>query len=280
MRIIKRRILIENFINRESPTIIPSENILAINGDECAAEELSKTTNEIIIDNPDYGRVDVQNIYLKIFIPQKYDDMGIFTDHDYEPNENAVLGVPDPCVRLTGLTKESYYVDGIPFTGLTDSKSNLVESYSLSNPFIVGLNRSSDLDNCFTGVIEDDIEKTIYVVNGEVDASRNYVPDTGVIYTTYKNITRTITLSTGGSQIIPLTEFTTNGSGKNESNTSLSAITKEEKYFGVVFPEQIVNDVFIDRGNTTVFERHLRFSEIDSVDQLERYNNGFFNIIQ
>jgi len=50
-------------------------------------------------------------------------------------------------------------------------------------------------------------------------------------------------------------------------------------FFGVVFPQKIQNDVFIERGTSSPFETHLRLSEINTLDDFNKYGNGFFNII-
>ena len=79
---------------------------------------------------------------------------------------------------------------------------------------------------------------------------------------------------------VPLTEMTFIGEGWNETNTSLSAITKEEYLFGITERPEVYSDVFIDRGDTTVFEKHLRLSEVESLEHLERYNNGFYRLVK
>jgi hypothetical protein len=59
---------------------------------------------------------------------------------------------------------------------------------------------------------------------------------------------------------------------------SLSALTKEEYLFGIISPPEVQSDVFIDRGITTVMDKHLRMSEIKNLGQLSRYGNGFYNL--
>jgi hypothetical protein len=58
----------------------------------------------------------------------------------------------------------------------------------------------------------------------------------------------------------------------------LSALTKEEYLFGVTSQPEVQSDVFIDRGINSVFEKHLKLSEITNIDELQRYGNGFFNL--
>jgi hypothetical protein len=77
-----------------------------------------------------------------------------------------------------------------------------------------------------------------------------------------------------------ISEFIVKNEGFNETNTSLSAITKLEEYLGVVFPSEIQSDVFIDRGYNVIFEPHFKLGEVESVEHLERFGNGYYNIIK
>ena len=62
------------------------------------------------------------------------------------------------------------------------------------------------------------------------------------------------------------------------SNSSLSAITKEEYLFGIIFPPEVKSEVFIERGITSVMDKHLRLSEIKNLNELSRYGNGFYKL--
>jgi hypothetical protein len=82
----------------------------------------------------------------------------------------------------------------------------------------------------------------------------------------------------GINTITQLSNFRYIGEGQNETNVSLSALTKEEYLFGIISPPEVKNDVFIDRGVTSVMDLHLRLSEIKNLGQLSRYGNGFYNL--
>ena len=43
--------------------------------------------------------------------------------------------------------------------------------------------------------------------------------------------------------------------------------------------ENLTNNIYIDRGYATVLDRHLRLGEISSLEALEKYGNGSFNLI-
>ena len=54
---------------------------------------------------------------------------------------------------------------------------------------------------------------------------------------------------------------------------------KQEWRMGHVFPEQIENNVFIDRGQISVFEEYYRILEVKRIEDFDNYQGGYFNII-
>jgi len=66
---------------------------------------------------------------------------------------------------------------------------------------------------------------------------------------------------------------------KNCCPSCLYPDIKEEWSLGHVFPPQIKNNVFIERGIISVFEEHYRVNEVNRVEDMEGYQGGFFNII-
>jgi hypothetical protein len=259
---------------------------------------------QIILQNAEtfdnnWGKLDFPFIYINVFLTQNIDDMGIFTDQPYvdEPVDYTLIynnftaftnPLPvsiifsasslDPYLpyfaRLNGQTESDFYAaDGI-ISGLTDDKFYSVTSYSSSTPFVPYLNLSID-PNYFVGVTNIFSTYTAYTIDAQVGS----IWTTGLHYYTY-NFDRLIYNSNIGSYFtIPYTKVLYQSEGWNASNTSLSAITKEEIYFGIVFPPKIENNVFIDRGGVSVFENHSRLRSISSIQQLEIYGNGYYNLI-
>ena len=66
--------------------------------------------------------------------------------------------------------------------------------------------------------------------------------------------------------------------GWNGTNTSLDPEVREEYLFGIINTPEVQSDVFIDRGAVSVLDTHLRLSEIESLDHLVRYGNGYYKI--
>lgn len=278
---IKKRIGLEQFINRSYPTIRQGVN-QDVNVDEngCPIQPLNVDIEGYINQNPKYGKIDKSFIVFPIFFRQIIDDMGLYTDEAYEEADNLINQAQDPYKRLTGLPVENYYTfNGAISSGLTESQLERVESYNQTNPYIVDLNVDDLPSKGFTGVISFDDESVTYVIGGEVDNTGDYISNTGVIYETFFNRTRIITDAITGELVeILVTTFKYFTKGYKDYNVDLFANIKEDKYLGVVFPPQVDNDVFVDRGTVNVMERHLKMSEIDSVEQLAKYGQGFYNI--
>jgi hypothetical protein len=167
----------------------------------------------------------------------------------------------------------------------TDSKIEDVRSYAKDNPFRILFDTKTDSyinykGDTINGVdrIKEKGEPTIYVFDTPNDSNlgtSNQV--SGIQYLDYTGFVRTIKTEYGVNKI-NRTDFRYLSEGWNETNTSLSALTKEEYLFGIISPPEVESDVFIDRGATNVSDLHLRLSEIKNLDQLSRYGNRLYKI--
>lgn len=263
-----------------------------------------------------YCAITATSFYIKVFLTQTIDNMGLFTDTEYisavnnpiTPDYTPLIdkltlsgitspfmtgGTPNTLItgnsiyfRSTGGTKEDYYaIGGLKITGLTDSKIEDVRSYDNNNPYKVGFNINTENYLNFSGESISGVSRITQVGSATTytfDAKDNIylgttAQTTGLLYTDYSGVTRTIN-NGDTSNDIPLTTFQFVGEGLNETNLSLSALTKEEYLFGIVNKQETQSDIFIDRSQNSVFDVHLRLSEINNIDDLEKYGNGFYNI--
>lgn len=286
MELIRRKISLETLIDRNKPI-----------------------TN---VCDGDAINLDVDTIDINIFLTQDIDDMGIFTDFAYEeynnvrPNYTILtdklngLGLSslfDPNkdtfvlsgsnaniynLRLTNSDVSQYYSGGTDIvSGLTESNIFSSTSYNSSNPFNLGLNLSNQPDKFYSGVIDLGSNYTGYTIDTKIDGNTNLpIPNTGIDYKTYNEKRYVYHSDINKIKETEKTEFTFKGVGWSGTNTTLSANTKEDMFFGVIFPQEVKDDVFIDRGVVSVFEPHLRLSEIKNLEHLERYGNGYYNIIK
>ena len=278
MQVIKRKILLEDSIDRSSN------------------------------DPKKWGTLTATTFYVKILLTQNIDDMGMFTDMDYIVKDKAATPVDytileDKLIDLglefpfmTGATNPTFTTINTPqnlwkvlrypsnsesnyynfvdlvITATTDSRIEDVRSYAAINPFRVGFNVNEETYNNYedisvTGVdrIKTMGEPKIYVFDTPNDI--NLGTDSQVSGLQFKDYSAS-------------TKSTVRyiGEGFNKTNISLSALTKEEYLFGIISPPEVENDVFIDRGITTVMDMHLRLSEIKNLKGLESYGNGYFKL--
>lgn len=275
--IIERKILLEELINREYPKIRSGIDTNAT-FDGCPIPPTPIFVEDYVDQNPKYGKIDKSFIYIPIMLQQTLDDMGIFSNESFIPSENVVNNPIDYFKRITELPLENYFqMEEYVVSGYTDSKLDSVTSYSKTNPYMVGFNMSQDISNIFDGVLSFSDTSVVYVLGGQVDEQGKYVDGTGVKYETFFGRLNSRE-DCGFSKEYLYTTFQYKTKGVRDYNSVLMAIIKEDKYLGVVFEPTIDDDVFVDRGTVNVLERHLRLSEIDSVEQMQKYSNGFFNV--
>ncbi len=198
----------------------------------------------------------------------------------------GITGTTEITLRLPSSVESDYYnYTNSLITGATDTKIDDVRSYSAGTPFIVGFDMATEVYNNYTGATINGVnrvvsigEPRIYVFDTPVDANigtNNQIY--GLQYLDYTGNTRQVVID-GMASSIPVTNFRYIGEGWNETNVSLSALTKEEYLFGIISPPEVQSDVFIDRGITTVMDKHLRLSEIKDLGMLSRYGNGYYNL--
>ena len=269
----------------------------------------------LISRSPDstYGTVTASTISFNILLTQKTKDIGIYSDVNFvneslleeyangtTPNINNILvnnlitsGITFPFMtgatstmvntgfisnlRISGSDLSSYTSETRTVTGITENKILDLRSYNISNPYIIGFNVEQGIYIDYTGgtvngvsqIFDLSLNNTGYTFDANNDINLGTPnQNTGIIY---KN-----------TQINGLDTTTVrfNGQGFNESNVVLSGIVKEEYLFGITSKPEVYNDIFINRTESSILDRHLRLSEIDSIEHLSLYNGGFYNIIK
>ena len=269
----------------------------------------------LISRSPDstYGTVTASTISFNILLTQKTKDIGIYSDVNFvneslleeyangtTPNINNILvnnlitsGITFPFMtgatstmvntgfisnlRISGSDLSSYTSETRTVTGITENKILDLRSYNISNPYIIGFNVEQGIYIDYTGgtvngvsqIFDLSLNNTGYTFDANNDINLGTPnQNTGIIY----NNTQINGLDT--------TTVRFNGQGFNESNVVLSGIVKEEYLFGITSKPEVYNDIFINRTESSILDRHLRLSEIDSIEHLSLYNGGFYNIIK
>lgn len=77
--------------------------------------------------------------------------------------------------------------------------------------------------------------------------------------------------------IEPNTTFITNQYSYNHFISE--DVYKESDYVGLIDKPIIKSEIFMERDKGSVFERHQRLSEINSINELETYRNGYYENI-
>jgi hypothetical protein len=70
-----------------------------------------------------------------------------------------------------------------------------------------------------------------------------------------------------------------NGMSK-DNNTTMLPTYREEYNNGIVFPNTIDTDIYVDRGIFKSLDRHLKLQEIMTMEALENYGNSSFKIME
>jgi len=292
MEVIKRRILLEDFISR---------------------------------DELNYGAFTAQTININVFITQKFDDLGVSITSDYIdedwltpatldgiPNldnylvERATLSGltypfekwdnPDPLIlsgdtyslRPSGSTISDFSKDAGYVTGFTDSKESSVRSYSATEPYPIGLDMKVETYDDYRGdtiigltrITSFSPPEMNYVIDANDDANIGTLnQNTGILYNDNTGITRTVVhTDTNTIYEIPQTTARYFGQGFHELNVGLFANFRKDYHFGISDVRETESDIFIERGEQDIAGRHLRLSEIKTIDDLMNYNNGYYNI--
>jgi hypothetical protein len=192
-------------------------------------------------------------------------------------------------LRYPNSNESTYYNFGNKvITGATDSKLEDVKAYSsvtYTDIYRAGFSVATEDYVNYAGVSVSGVnqvfsigEPTKYVFDAITGSTlgQNNQPY-GLQYADYTGTTRAQVVS-GDTNPLPLTTFRYIGEGWNQTNVSLSALTKEEFLFGIISRPELQNDVFIERGTTSVMDSHLKLSEIKNLGQLSEYGNGFYKI--
>lgn len=219
-----------------------------------------------------HGKVVAPYIYLNITLTQTIDDIGIFTDVDFVQNINLNV---DSNLVLKGLRPNydirAWHKSGEIITITTNSKLPDLKGYKKIDHYKEGfdigkedyINYKGELVRGVTRITSKSDGKYVYATDANNDGLIGTESQkNGFLYTDDGD----------------LTTLRYKAEGLNPVNSSLSAITKKEYLLGIISTPEIKNDVFIDRGQTTVSEHHLRMSEIETLDHLINYGNGYFNV--
>jgi hypothetical protein len=172
-------------------------------------------------------------------------------------------------------------------TGTTQDKLHLVKTYDPTQPYIVGRNGVTAVYTDVEGIdhveyIIDGIKYHTKLIKEIGTAGRR--GSTSININNPINSTKSYKPPTKGDRngfsddiVYPTTfEYTT----QPYSDITSYFVFKDEAKMGVVFQPKVDEEVFIERQSMSVYELQTRLGEIISVEGLEEYNNGYYNIVK
>lgn len=142
-------------------------------------------------------------------------------------------------------------------SGYTDDRLSELKTYDRNQPYQVGYNGVTQVGLGPDG----NIELVEYIIND-------------IKYIT--NIGKPI-LPERPDSFKTQTVYFFDASNLSQENIN---VIKKEVEMGLSEPPKIEEEIFIERQETSVFERHLRMGEIESLEQLEEYKNGYYTIFK
>ena len=167
-------------------------------------------------------------------------------------------------------------------TGTTQHRLDLVRTYNdptnPTTPQLVGTNGCTDI----TVDLDGKVETVSYTIDG-IDYVTTLIKRITTTNTKVPNLNSDIYKSyLPNRQGRPIdisypTTFRYTTQPKIETNYF---VFKDEAKMGVVFQPKVLEEVFIERQSISVFESQTRLGEVLSLEGLEEYNNGFYNIIK
>jgi len=238
---------------------------------------------EVIRRTININNVSGDHIYFKVNITQKIKNGGLLTDMNPLKLIN-MDGSPD-LEFVRNLVDEDFYAEGGKITYASDSKVYKVRGYLSGQTYVENfdIKKENCVDyqkNSYVGVdrvlsINDDEIK--YTIGAKRDSNIGTSGQTiGITYTDYP--TEGIDLPSELSPATTTTKVEYKSEGWNETNSAMDPQIQEDYLIGIISEPEVKSDVFIDRGVTNVLDGHLRLSEIENLDHLVRYGNGYYKI--
>lgn len=226
-----------------------------------------------------------EDVHLKIPLTQKIEDLGLMTDLDKgEWGVDRCSGGLPLTLLNNGVLSSFYRIGGVVNYG-SDSKLEVVRSYDDDNQYIPNFDTKRESYINFQGqningvdrVVSINGDKVVYTVDAKRDINIGTTGQTtGILYTDNPDDGVPIPIELDGD--VTTTNVHYQAEGWNVTNTSNDPQIQEEYLLGIISQPEVESDVFIDRTTFSVLDKHLRLSEVESLEHLTRYGNGFYYI--
>lgn len=186
---------------------------------------------------------------------------------------------------------ETYFSNNIIISGTTEDNLSDFESYGFDDEENGIFNQNINLNEYtyinYKGNVINGVDKIVEVNNNFIlytdSANINdnnlgtFLQKDGILYKTYLNENIIITIDDVEYEI-PLTEIFYKTQGFNQTNIDLKSLYMIDYLLGITEKPKVINDIFIDRGNSKVIQNHMQMGHIKSIFELEKYGNNYYNI--
>lgn len=199
-----------------------------------------------------------------------------------------------PDTRNAGYGISDYISKGIDISGYTESRIQTAYSYGFTGDERLITNRNVEVvpHYNFTGgtvagitkVIENNSKNPIiYTEFADTNDSRfgKTTPpyqDNGILFLSVTAISTDTNAVEGDEGEYMITKMYYRGQSLNLTNVDLYAATRQEYLLYITSPPKVDSDVFIERGGLSVMPMHGQLAEINTLEQLEKFGNGFYKI--
>ena len=185
----------------------------------------------------------------------------------------GVNGVTDVSTPSDGLSSVKYTIDDIDYTSyLPDFESGKISDFVKFKYVASNRSKFKNIDNLKTKKIFSDNRYT-----ENIPGSNKKQITTGIINEfsnrSFKKKTTIPFLPSGGDTVYVTKNY-------SYDQFIISDIVKKERYVGLIDYPIVESDLFIERDEYTIFERHQRLSEINNLAALQNYRGGYFKNIK
>ena len=225
------------------------------------------------------------DVHFKVQLTQKLDDLGMSTDIPYDTYTLSMSVDKLLFGHYTSSDLTEFYKENGTIKYITDSKLQALKSYDINEPYKKDLDMNTETYLNYKGSQVNGVDKVTNVNGSEITYVMGTKKDinigtsgqtTGILY--IDNPVNGLEPNNANINEFMATNAQYESEGWNISNSSLDPNIREEYLFGIISQPEVESDVFIDRGVVSILDSHLRLSEIESLDHLERYGNGYYNI--
>ena len=299
MEIIKRKILLESLRSRYSGSTYGAITATTINLLVSLTQDIKDLGMVHSLDYIPKGTVssDTGKLVDYTLLIDKLKSNGINT-FNFSINPNAsvttVKSTLSPDTRNAGYNLSTYISKGIDISGYTESRIENSHSYGFTGDsrLIVGRDVNVEPYYNFTGGTVNGVSKVISNVNknpliyteyansSDVHYGKITPPyqDNGILFMSVTAFTYDNYAITDDEDEITITKMFYKGQSFNLTNVGLYAATREEYLLYITTPPKVESDVFIERGGISVMPMHGQLAEINTLEQLEKFGNGFYKI--